>query len=130
MTLHTVFLPADRDLWKSEWVTGQPYADLREFHCENVSIRALKMRPKRVAGEKVLVEIRTSLSNRQGHDKEVTVRFDIGNGEENVASVTLGPLQVDETDTETRSVSVEIPESALRTDPMTSLRIVMTVRNK
>jgi hypothetical protein len=130
MVLNSVFLPADRGLWKTEWVSGQPYADLGAFHCENVSIAALKMRPRTIAGGRVLIEIKASLSNRPGHDKEVTVRFDIVNGEEAVAQATLGPLEVEETDTATRSVNVEIPESALKTDPMTSLRITMTVRNR
>ena len=129
MVLSTVFLPADRSLWKTEWITGQAYVDLGAFHCENVSISALRMRPKRAASDRVLVEIETSLSNRRGHDKEVAVRYDILNGEEEVAHVGFGPLQVDETDTKTRSVSVEVPESALKTDPMTALRITVTVRN-
>jgi len=131
MVLDSVFLPADRTLWAppSHWITGPAYEALREYHCENVSLSELKMRLKRVSGGTVLVEVRASLSARRGHDKEVTVRLDVRNGEERVAEAVVGPLQVDETDTETCSVNIEIPESALKTDPMTALRITMTVRN-
>lgn len=129
MVLETVFLPADPAQRPKEWITGPAWEGLAEYHCENASLSALKMRVRSAAGGRLLVEIKASISVRRGHDKEVTVRFDVHNGDEEVARVTLGPVQVDETDTDTRAVSVEVPESALKTDPMTGLRITMTVRN-
>lgn len=130
MILETVFLPADRTLWKTQWVSGKEYLDVRQFHGDNVSISALSMRPRLIEGGKgVVVEIKTSLSNRCGHDKQVTVRFDILNGDEEVAHVTLGPLKVEETDTKTRSVIVTVPETALKMDPMTVLRITLTAKD-
>jgi hypothetical protein len=129
MVLDTVFLLTDPQTWKGAWVTGRPWAELRLFYCDNVSIGALGARVKSQTSESLNIEIRMMLSNRKGHDKEVKVRLELLDAETVVATAQIGPLQVDEQKSKTRTVELIVPKSAVKTDPVTPMRITVTARD-
>jgi hypothetical protein len=136
MILETVFLPADRSLWKGdEWISGKAYVDLEQFSCDDVHVKKLRMRPRLIAdGQMVLVEVRAVILNvnsRESHDKRVTIRFDLLNGDEFVSGVTTKPKKASDTDSGGYGIgaSLTVPTSALRTDPMTTLRLTVTAED-
>ncbi len=77
------------------------------------------------------VTIRVKLLNpRHNHDKSVTILMEVLNGTEVAASRKLGPLDVeDKGHAFTSETRITVPLDALKTDPMTKLRITMTATN-
>jgi hypothetical protein len=156
MVLEAVFAAADRSTWRNEWFSTEQYRRLSKFRCEKISIWGLEMSARELPGEKVEVKTRVRLMNPdQNHDKKVTLLFEVVNGdkvEESFSHVyekvsparaefekrsgalsqprnALGqvePIKVKEGAIVTKIVTATLPLSALKTDPMTKLRITMT----
>lgn len=136
MILETVFLPADRTLWKKdEWISGKAYVDLEQFSCDGVHVKKLRLRPMLISdGQQVFVEFRAVILNvnsRESHDKRVTIRFDLFNGDEFIAGVTTKPKKASDTDSGGYGISARltVPASVLKTDPMTTLRLTVTTED-
>ena len=141
MILETVFAPAERSLWgKGGWFTVKEYFELGRFTCDGVSLRndyslrkgtwdtGLQMRAMKVDEGRVRVEIRAIVHNpRHNHDKLVNLFFEILNSDTLIESVRMPPIKVeDNTDEVDNEIAVVLPIDALKTDPMTTLRITMT----
>lgn len=126
MIIETVFLPADRFLWKSDWF-GFPPERFAGFVCENIWVQHLEMSAKELADGKVRVRLRTTLANGPGHDKWVTLAFRVRNGDVEVAKVDLPRVSVEEHKKETRIVEILVPSRELTMNPITKLEITVTV---
>jgi hypothetical protein len=141
MVLDTIFAPADRALWdKGGWFTVKEYQELGRFTCDGVSLRSdydrrkgtwdagLEMAVKPLDDGKVRVKIRAIVYNpKHNHDKRVSLYFEIQNGDQRVETATMPPIKAeDKNDDFDGEVSVVVSADALKTDPMTRLRITMT----
>lgn len=130
MVLETPFLAADPLRWDDRWFSGKPYVDLRRYRCEGLSVDELSLRAKR-SGERVNVQVRVRILNPDGnHDKATRLRFDLHNGDEAVASAQVGPFKVEEGDRVAKAVHLSIPASNLVRDPMTTVKITVSVQDK
>jgi hypothetical protein len=144
MVLETVFLPADRSLWnkpdgftngirgpgavskRDGWFTSGEYVLLRLSRCEKVAIGALEMKAREFPKDKADIAVKVSLFNPdQGHDKKVILHFEVMNGDEIVGSFDLPVSKVKEGAMVTKTINTTLPLEALKTDPMTKLRITM-----
>ncbi len=154
MVIETVFAPADRSLWKSdEWTPQDPkpwkrgpftipeYHDLGKYSCDGLFFRSaaegrswesgLVMKVNPVAGGNLRVDIDAFVFNPgHVHDKMVTLFLEVMNGNEVAATTTITIKAAkswrgkpEEHDGEGRLV---LAAGALRTKPMTMLRITMT----
>jgi hypothetical protein len=125
MILETPFFIASETLRASDsaWITGKENTGI--YHCDNVSISALRMKARAI-GETADIFVSVTLKNRKGHDKIVTADFEVLNGEELATAFRLGPVKVDEPDSKTLTVEVKIPRAKLVKDPITMTRITMT----
>lgn len=130
MILETVFLVADRRTWyerRDAWVTNDEYRRLRKFRCERVSIVSLEMNGREISGGLAEIGIRMAVLNPdQNHDKKVLLLLEAVNGDEVGGTLKTGPFKVEEGQTVTKTLSMKLPLSALKTDPGTKLRITMT----
>lgn len=130
MVLDTVFLASDPAKWKSgAWISGAEWAELGRYHCDNVSIGTLSARVKEQVKGNVTFELRSTLTNRKGHDKEVRVRYELLDHDQVIATTTLGPFQLDEEKSKTKTVLLAVPKLALTTDPMTPMRVTVSARD-
>jgi hypothetical protein len=133
MILETIFLPADKTLWKKDgWITNADYTRLRWFRCENVSIVGLSMKAREFPKDKLDLSVKVMLWNPDRHlqvwiplDKRVTLLFEVMNGEEIVGTFKLPPVKVFEGEVVERTIKTTLPLTALKADPMTKLRITM-----
>jgi hypothetical protein len=100
-----------------------------------VHIKNLKIRPKlNPDGQTVLAEVRATILNvnsRESHDKRVTIRFDLLNGDKFISGVTTKPKKASDTDTGGYGIgaSLSVPASELRADPVTTLQITVTTED-
>lgn len=145
MVVETVFAAANRSLWKQpgDWFDVPEYKQLGKFSCEGVVFHGnvskdgsewesgLAMRVRLQPDNRAEVTIRVKLLNpRHNHDKSVTILMEVLNGTEVAASRKLGPLDVeDKGHAFTSETRITVPLDALKTDPMTKLRITMTATN-
>jgi len=141
MVLDTVFAAADRSLWgEGGWFTVKDYLDVGKFTCDGVSLRndykpskgtwgpGLELAAKLADEAHVRVKIRAVVHNpRHNHDKFVNLFFEVLNGDELVESVRMPPIKAqDDADEVDKEVALVVPLDALKTAPMTRLRITMS----
>jgi len=145
MTLETVFAAADRTLWGDgrTWFSVREYRDLGEYSCDGVWLRAnnrkngsawdagLQMTARGVRDGKVEVRIKASITNPpRNHDKIVTVMLQILNGDRVVQNAVIGPVSArDNNNDVSKAVTLLLPADALKTDPMTRLRLTVTTQD-
>ena len=145
MTLEAAFAAADRSLWGDgrTWFTTPEYHDLGEYSCDGVWLRAnyrkhldawdsgLQMTARDVAHGKVEVRVKVSITDpSHNHDKIVTVMLQIRNGEQVVQNAVIGPISVEDNNNDVgKAVTLTLPADALKTDPMTRLRLTVTTQD-
>lgn len=103
---------------------------LYSYRCDGVQMSALHMRTKDAGGGKLTVRVKAAFANPHSHDKSATLDFEVYNGNDVVSKFRIGPVRVDETDTRTRETEILIPRSSLIQDPITMMRITMTVADQ
>jgi len=133
MILETAFVVADRKAWHPRadaWISSSEIQRLRKFRCERISISTLEMKARQLSGDRAEIGIRVSLLNPDAnHDKRVDLLFDVVNVDEVVKTFKFDALKVEEGDTVSRTMKLVLPMSALKTEPMTKVRITMAVRD-
>ena len=70
------------------------------------------------------------LFNPHGHDKNAILDFEVFNGAETIAKFRIGPVRMEETDAAAKETHVLIPRSSLIKNPITMMRITMTVADQ
>lgn len=127
MVLETVFLPADRNLWRQEWFTGVEYQRLRRFRCDLVSIIGLEMGAKETPGDKMELGVKVTLHNPDhGHDKRVRLLFEVLDGETVVAQFSMPEAKVKEGAVVSKTLATSMSLAVLKVDPSPKMRITMT----
>lgn len=127
MVIETIFLPADRSLWAKRWFSTYEYARLLRFKCDLVYIAGLSMSAKEQPEGQASISVKFSLVNPNGgDDKKVTLLFEVLNGDEIAGKFDLPATKVKEGSAVTKILTTSLPLTALKTDPMTKLRITMT----
>ncbi|MEX1243680.1 MAG: hypothetical protein WEB59_00630 [Thermoanaerobaculia bacterium] len=157
MVMTTVFAPADKSLWVSdEWRPANPkpwkngdfttveYYGLGKYSCDGLLFRdgnrngtwnsGLTMSVSNKVGGKVMVEMTAHVTNPGPvHDKFVTLLFEVTNGDQVVASttITIKVKQNWRTKMEENGEEgvIALSADALKSDPITKLRITMTTKD-
>jgi hypothetical protein len=128
MVIETPLLVARVDpSYKSVSMESQP--EIRDYICDNVSITSLRMKLQDAKAGLTELAVEVNLKNRHGHDKLVTLEFEVLNGGESVGVFRIDDFQAkeDRTTVEPRVGKVKLARSKLVKEPMTRLRITMTV---
>lgn len=159
MVIETIFAPADPSRWVSdEWTLQNPkrwrkgaftlpeYHDLGKFFCDGVPIRmnfskrqgmwdsGLSMKLRQLGSGKAEVLIRASVENSGLiHDKIVTLRLEVVNGDEVVGTTTItirsSTSWKHSTNDDSGEAKLVLATESLRKDPITKLRITMTTKD-
>ncbi len=144
MRLETVLAAADRSLWADGgWFSTPEYHALGQSTCDGVSLRGnykkrsdtwdpgLEMATREARGGKVEVKVRATVTNPpHNHDKKVTILIEVLNGEDLVEAATIGPLEAEDNGNDVKGqTTLVLPPGALKTDPMTRLRITVTAKD-
>lgn len=132
MILETTFPLADRHTWstdKKKPFMPKEWAALSRYQCEGVSLPELTVNVSLLDDEQITVNFRAVLSNRRGHDKRVSLMFEILNGADVAVSRSMAPVDVPEGYTKVGLVPIPIAVKALKTDPETRLRITVRTEN-
>jgi hypothetical protein len=128
MVIETPLLVARVDpLYKTISMESQP--EIRDYICDNVSIASLRMKLQDAKAGLTELAVEVNLKNRHGHDKRVTLEFEVLNGEESIAAFRIDDFEAkeDRTTVEPRIGKVKLARGKLVREPMTRLRITMTV---
>jgi hypothetical protein len=115
----------DPSVRKTGWIQGK--TSLRSYVCDNVFIANYKMKLKDSKDGLTELAIEMVLSNLPGHDKDVTLVFEVLNGEDSVATFRDGPFEVKEGKWSTREARALLPRTKLIGEPLSRLRITMKV---
>lgn len=130
MILEVDFLAANPLFWTKDWLSPRSYDELTKFRCEGVFIEVMTLRVRKVLTT-VEVQIETSLRNPDGnHDKTVRMGFEIQNDGQTIKEAGFGPVKLEESDGVTRTVPVSFSLQDLKMEPMTRLRIKMSLQNR
>ncbi len=131
MIIETPFFIARMDPSVKEtrdWTWADDADTLRWYHCDGVFISVLGMKLKRTDGGKTaIITVKAGLTNPHSHDKSVAMDFEVYNGSVTVSKFRIGPLRVEESDSPKAETGVAIPSASLIKDPITMMRITMTV---
>jgi hypothetical protein len=143
MVLETPFVLADRAMWAGTDLV-QEYNALGKYTCDGLALRGrivnkhtgewqsgLWMKAKERAGGKLEITIRVLVRNpKHNHDKHVTIFFEVIDGDQVVATTTLGPVEVEDKGwSQGFSTKLVLPTDALKDDPPMKLRITMTAKD-
>jgi len=159
MVIETIFAPADPSRWVSdEWTPQDPkrwkkgaftcpeYHDLGKFFCDGVPIRmdyskrkvtwasGLSMELRQLGGGKAEVLIEATIENSGFiHDKIVTLRLEVVNGDEAVGATTItiksSTSWKHSTNNDSGKAKLVLATESLKKDPITKLRITMTTKD-
>lgn len=148
VVIDSVLAAADRTLWDTadgrglgRWFSVEDYHALGTRGCDGLILRAdydrkrgtwepgLEMAVEKDEDGRLALRIRAHIDNPKGnHDKRVEVTFAVTNGQDIVARASES-MGIEEGDEKDITVRLSIPESALRTDPMTGLRVTIAARD-
>jgi hypothetical protein len=141
LTLELDFAAADRSLWgDGRWFSTPEYHALGTLTCAGVALRAnyskrrgtwasgLEMAARERPDGTVEVKVRATVNNaNDNEDRLVTVRLEVLNGGEPVQSGTIGPIKAEDNGNDVGGqTKLLIPAGALKTTPMTRLRVTLT----
>ena len=159
MVIDTIFAPADPSRWVSdEWTPQNPkrwkkgaftlpeYHDLGKFFCDGVPIRqnyskrkgtwdsGLSMKLRQLGNGKAEVLIQAAVENSGLiHDKIVTLRLEVLNGDEPVGATTItiksSTSWKHSTNDDDGKAKLVLGTESLKKDPITKLRITMTTKD-
>ena len=88
------------------------------------------MRAMELREGKLQVTILLRLFNpSHNHDKLVTVLLEVLDGAEVVARTTLGPIEVEEGDTKSKSFPFVIPTAVLKIEEAMKMRLTVTTKD-
>ena len=126
MILELAFPPADVDpsVKETGWLTGKE--PLSKYRCDNVAITNLRSKLTEIEGKKAKIDVELFLHNRIGHDKAVTITFELLNGDQVVGTSVLSVKEVKETDTAQRALILTLPREKL-VKGVTKLKLTMKV---
>ena len=137
------WVPANPVRWKRGYFTTVEYQRLNKFSCDGVTIQGddynpifhrppypqwrsglvMNVTPR---GSDVIVKVRIQLNNpKPTHDKQVTLRLDVLNGDEVVATTTMRN-NVEEGDARSPTTTFLVPAAKI---PGSRMRITMTTEN-
>jgi hypothetical protein len=131
MILELPFLPADPNLrTQKDWYNTPDYASLRKYQCDRIRIANLLLRSQGPAKDgKLKIEVRFYLqSPDQNHDKTVDLLLEVHNDDAVIATAKRS-IKVEEGDNLTRDIELVVPESNLKSDPKTQLRITVHTKD-
>ncbi len=135
------FAAADRSLWgDGGWFSTPEYHALGKLTFGGVSLRAdyskrratwasgLEMTARERHDGTVEVKVRVTVNNPpDNEDRQVIVRLEVLNGGEPVQSGTIGPVEAEDNGNDVGGqTKLLIPAGALKTAPMTRLRLTVT----
>ena len=141
LTLDLDFAAADRSLWgDGEWFSTPEYHALGKLTFGGVALRAdyskrratwasgLEMAARERQDGTVEVKVRVTVNNPpDNEDRQVIVRLEVLNGGEPVLSGTIGPVEAEDNGNDVGGqTKLMIPAGALKTAPMTRLRVTLT----
>ena len=144
LTLEMDMAAADRSLWgEGKWFSTPEYRAVGKLTCDGVSLRAnyskrrgtwgsgLEMAARERRDGTVEVKVRATVNNpNDNEDKNITVRLEVLNGDDLVQSGTIGPIEAEDNGNDVGGqTTLVIPAAALKTTPMTRLRITVTVKD-
>ncbi|MBI1950284.1 MAG: hypothetical protein HYS34_02855 [Acidobacteria bacterium] len=141
LTLELDFAAADRSLWGGgDWFSTAEYHALGKLTFGGVALRAdynrrrgtwasgLEMAARERSDGTVEVKVRATVNNpHDNEDRLVRVRLEVRNGGEPVQSGTIGPIDAEDDGNDVGGqTKLVIPAGALKTAPMTRLRLTLT----
>ncbi len=141
LTLNVDFAAADRSLWgDGGWFSTAEYHALGKLTFGGVALRAdyskrrgtwasgLEMAARERPDGTVEVKVRATVNNPpDNEDRLVSVRLEVRNGGEPVQSGTIGPIEAEDNGNDVGGqTKLLIPAGALKTAPMTRLRVTLT----
>lgn len=145
LTLELDFAAADHSLWgDGMWFSTPEYHALGKLTCNGVALRAnyskrrgtwdsgLEMAARERPDGTVEVKVRATVNNpNDNEDRLVTVRLEALNAGEPVQSGTIGPIEAEDNGNDVGGqTKLLIPAGALKTAPMTRLRITVTAEEE
>jgi len=141
MILEVPFVAADRSTWGQGWQTPKEYLALGDYSVDGVALHGREMRGRRESGlavrtvqkgDRAEVTIRVTAWNPpHNHDKAVSVYFEILNGTQSAGTAQLkNPIGVDDNGSpQSGSVTVSVPVDALKTNPITTLKLTVAAKD-
>lgn len=141
LTLDLDFAAADRSLWgDGGWFSTPEYHALGKLTFGGVALRAdynkrrgtwasgFEMAARERQDGTVEVKVRATVNNpHDNEDRLVSVRLEVLNGGEPFQSGTIGPIEAEDNGNDVGGqTKLLIPAGALKTTPMTRLRVTLT----
>lgn len=129
MILTAPFPLADRKLWGNPaWSNKDLMDPISRYRCDNVAISDLQMRGDSLPNGDLHVLIKGKLENRYGHDRRITLKFELLNGDSVVSTNETPPLKANDDDKTRYKYDFNVPASAIVDAPATRMRITVSTK--
>ena len=127
MILSAPFPLADRKQWGAPaWSNKDIMDPLSNYRCDNVAISDMQMRGDLLLNGDLHVLVRGKLENRYGHDRRVTLKFELLNGDSVVSSNESAPLKANDDDKTHYKYDFAVPAGSIVAAPATRMRITVS----
>lgn len=129
MILTAPFPLADRKQWGAPaWSNKDIMDPLSYYRCDNVAISDLQMRGDLLPNGDLHVLVKGKLENRYGHDRRVTLKFELLNGDAVVSTNETTPLKANDDDKTRYKYDFNVPASSIVAVPATRMRITVSTK--
>jgi hypothetical protein len=129
MILTAPFPLTDRKQWGTPaWSNNDIMDPLSYYRCDNVAISDMQMRGDLLPSGDLHVLIRGKLENRYGHDRRVTLKFELLNGDSVISTNETAPLKAND-DSKTRfKYDFAVPANSIGAAPATRMRVTVSTK--